>query len=303
VWGSGFGPGVHAKAPEGFVVGKPLHWQMLTETGGIGTCVVGVFGVVERNKELRADFTHPGPPDMPATAAAAAEKLQAFSERYVLTALDDGRSTRLDISCGPMPLLEASMVQPGWPIALQAVKALAEGTPADDVEVACPESPMQTEQPALRTVAVATKVRSMSELPQAMGKAMGELKTALAAANLSPSGSCLISHFLSEPGPAFAAGREVEIRVCRPLPEGVSVPSGSGPLLESIIPACKVARMWYTGPFEGLPSAWGRLDAYLQREKLSKAADGWFFESYLRGHEETSNPKRFITQLSRPIQQ
>jgi len=94
------------------------------------------------------------------------------------------------------------------------------------------------------------------------------------------------------------ASDEFELRVSIPLPNDAQVVQHDN-FITYILPSCKVARMWYTGPFEGLPSAWNRLNQFINEQQLIKHAGGEFFETYLRGPGVGVDPKQHITQLSR----
>ena len=65
------------------------------------------------------------------------------------------------------------------------------------------------------------------------------------------------------------------------------------------LPAAKVARTIYSGPYEGLPSAWGEFDQWLKANGHEQAADLW--DLYSVGPQSTPDPAQWRTELNRPL--
>jgi len=65
------------------------------------------------------------------------------------------------------------------------------------------------------------------------------------------------------------------------------------------LPATKVARTIYSGPYEGLPSAWGEFDAWMRANNHEKAESLW--ELYSVGPQSTPDPANWRTELNRPL--
>ena len=64
--------------------------------------------------------------------------------------------------------------------------------------------------------------------------------------------------------------------------------------------AAKVARTVYSGPYEGLPAAWGEFDKWMRANGHAQAADLW--EIYSVGPQSTSDPADWRTELNRPLE-
>jgi effector-binding domain-containing protein len=65
------------------------------------------------------------------------------------------------------------------------------------------------------------------------------------------------------------------------------------------LPAAKVARAIYSGPYEGLPSAWGEFDTWIKANGYEPADDLW--ELYSVGPQSTPDPANWRTELTRPL--
>jgi len=65
------------------------------------------------------------------------------------------------------------------------------------------------------------------------------------------------------------------------------------------LPATKVAHTIYSGPHEGLPSAWGEFDAWMKTNNHEKAESLW--ELYSVGPQSTPDPVNWRTELNRPL--
>jgi uncharacterized protein YndB with AHSA1/START domain/effector-binding domain-containing protein len=287
-WGGCFLPGCVLRAPEGVEVGKPASWSMLGATGNDITLTKGTIGAADANKLLRVDFP----------ASASGHPPNDMAESYALEPSADGKSCRLSITCGPMTPASVAMMQPGWPRVLQLIKVLSEGVRAPTgEELACPEMAGVAPSAPLRTAAIQCMLTKFEEIPGAMQKAIPELYAALAAQGIAPAG-CLISHYMQEPALWNSATDPFfELRVSVPISADAKlVPEGR--LIESSIPGCKVARLFYSGDYDGIVGGWGRLDQFIRDKKLVKTEKGMFWENYIRGPKDAKNPAMYVSQLN-----
>lgn len=65
------------------------------------------------------------------------------------------------------------------------------------------------------------------------------------------------------------------------------------------LPATRVARTIYAGPYEGLGAAWGEFGAWLASAGHRPAGPVW--ERYVAGPETSSDPAQWRTELNRPL--
>jgi effector-binding domain-containing protein len=65
------------------------------------------------------------------------------------------------------------------------------------------------------------------------------------------------------------------------------------------LPAAKVARTVYSGPYDGLPSAWGEFNNWMNANGHKQAADLW--EVYSVGPQSSPDPANWRTELNRPL--
>ena len=93
-----------------------------------------------------------------------------------------------------------------------------------------------------------------SEMMQVFGPAVGELMAALAAQGIEPVGAVFAHHMKITPD---IFDFELGVKVSAPAKAAGRVKPGQ-------LPAAKVARTVYSGPYEGLPSAWGEFDKWMR---------------------------------------
>ena len=67
----------------------------------------------------------------------------------------------------------------------------------------------------------------------------------------------------------------------------------------SEVPAVRVARTVYRGPYEGLGPAWEEFMAWIAGEGHTQGPDLW--EVYLSGPESDPDPATYRTELNRPL--
>ncbi len=128
-----------------------------------------------------------------------------------------------------------------------------------------------------------------SEMPTVFGPAVGELLVTLDKQGVEPVGAVFAHHLTMSPD---RFDFELGIKVASPVASAGRVRPGS-------LPAAKVARTVYTGPYEGLPGAWHEFDGWIGANGLERAADLW--ELYSVGPQSTPDPAQWRTELSRPL--
>ena len=121
------------------------------------------------------------------------------------------------------------------------------------------------------------------------GPAVGELMTALAAQGVEPVGAVFAHHLKMSPD---TFDFELGVKVASPV-------KASGRVKPGELPAGKVARTIYHGPYDGLPSAWGASDQWMQTNGHEQAGNLW--ELYSVGPQSTPEPSRWRTELNRPL--
>ncbi len=104
---------------------------------------------------------------------------------------------------------------------------------------------------------------------KAFGPAVGELMAALAAQGVEPVGAVFAHHLKMSPD---IFDFELGVKVSSPVKAAGRVKPGQ-------LPAVKVARTVYSGPYEGLPSAWDEFDTVDegQRPRASRKPVGGVF--------------------------
>jgi effector-binding domain-containing protein len=127
------------------------------------------------------------------------------------------------------------------------------------------------------------------QMQTVMGPGLSELRAALAAQNITPTGPWFTHHYKITPD-IF----DFEIGV--PVDETVVA---TGRVKAGQLPATQVARTVYRGPYEGLAGAWGELMDWIKSSGHKQAADLW--EVYAVGPDADDDPAHFETELNRPL--
>lgn len=128
-----------------------------------------------------------------------------------------------------------------------------------------------------------------SEMEDAFEAGMEELRDVLSKQGVEPAGPFFAHHFSFSPD-TF----DFELGV--PVPSPVEA---QGRVEAGELPAARVARTVYHGGYEGLPSAWGEFDAWIEDEGLEKESDVW--ECYVKGPHTETDPSDWRTELNRPL--
>lgn len=146
------------------------------------------------------------------------------------------------------------------------------------------------------TVAAVIHLRvPRAELPKNVPAAIDELLKAIAAQGLAPEGP-LFMHHLTMSTESFDV--EVGFPVARSIAPVGRVRAGK-------LPAAKVARTVYQGPYEGLYGAWDAFgkrlesDGVIDRSRFKRTETLW--ESYLVGPGTTSDQSQWRTELNLPL--
>jgi effector-binding domain-containing protein len=127
------------------------------------------------------------------------------------------------------------------------------------------------------------------EIQNVMGPGIGEVMAAIGAQGIAPAGP-LFSHHLRMDPDVFDF--EVGVPVTAPV-------AAVGRVKPGHLPAAKVARTVYHGPYEGLGAAWGEFDAWIEANGHTPGEDLW--ECYVAGPESGPDPATWRTELNRPL--
>ena len=128
-----------------------------------------------------------------------------------------------------------------------------------------------------------------SAMMKVFGPAVGELMAALAEQGVKPIGAVFAHHLKMSPD---TFDFELGVKVSAPVKAAGRVKPGE-------LPAAKVARTVYSGPYEGLPSAWGEFNKWLEANGYEQAATLW--ELYSVGPQSSPDPANWRTELNRPL--
>jgi effector-binding domain-containing protein len=128
-----------------------------------------------------------------------------------------------------------------------------------------------------------------SEMMKAFGPAVSELMSTLAAQGVEPIGAVFAHHMkITQDTFDFELGVKVSVPV-----------KAAGRVRPGQLPAAKVARTVYSGPYDGLPSAWGEFNNWMNANGHEQAADLW--EVYSVGPQSSPDPANWRTELNRPL--
>ena len=145
-------------------------------------------------------------------------------------------------------------------------------------------------QTKAEAAAVIHLVVPRNEMMKVFGPAVGELMAALAKQGVEPVGAVFAHHHKIT---SDAFDFELGVKVNAPVkPVGRMKPGE--------LPAAKIARTIYSGPYEGLPAAWGEFSAWLKANGHEQAENLW--ELYSVGPQSTPDPAGWRTELNRPLE-
>jgi effector-binding domain-containing protein len=122
-----------------------------------------------------------------------------------------------------------------------------------------------------------------------MGPGIQEVMGTLAAQGIQPAGPWFTHHLRMDPN-------TFDFEICVPVSRPVTA---AGRVQPGELPAAKVARSVYHGPYEGLGAAWGELMAWVSANGHTPRENLW--ERYVAGPESSPNPADWRTELNRPL--
>ena len=144
-------------------------------------------------------------------------------------------------------------------------------------------------QTSVQEAAVIRITIPRSEMMKAFGPAVSELMSTLAAQGVEPIGAVFAHHMeITQDTFDFELGVKVSVPV-----------KAAGRVRPGQLPAAKVARTVYSGPYDGLPSAWGEFINWMNANGHKQAADLW--EVYSVGPQSSPDPVNWRTELNRPL--
>ncbi|MBV8266334.1 MAG: GyrI-like domain-containing protein [Planctomycetaceae bacterium] len=149
----------------------------------------------------------------------------------------------------------------------------------------------QVKETADRLTAFIPLVVPRAEIQEVMGPAIREVYAVIAAQGIAPAGPWF-THHRRKPTDTF------DFDVCVPVATPVTA---AGRVTAGMLPAARVARTVYHGPYEGLAAAWGEFCDWIEANGHTPRADLW--ECYLvgPGPESSPDPATWRTELVRPL--
>lgn len=124
------------------------------------------------------------------------------------------------------------------------------------------------------------------EMPKHMDPAIEEIVRVLREQGMHPAGP-MFSYHHRRPSDTFDF--DIGFPVERTIEERGRVTNGT-------LPAGKVVRSVYQGPYDGLAEAWSALQDWVRKEGLPET--GRFYERYLTNPDEVKDPAEYRTELS-----
>lgn len=150
------------------------------------------------------------------------------------------------------------------------------------------EAPQIT-QAAAQPAAVIHLTIPRAEIRNVMGPGIGEVMSTVTAQGIDPAGPVFSHHLRMDPD---TFDFEIGVPVTAPV-------AATGRVRPGQLPAARVARTVYHGPYEGLGAAWGEFDAWIKDNGYTPASDLW--ERYVTGPESGSDSATWSTELNRPL--
>ena len=147
--------------------------------------------------------------------------------------------------------------------------------------------PPQILQVPAQKLAVIRLTIPRGEMMKRFDPALRQVGEALKAQGIAPAGP-VTAHYLSMPGEMF------DFELGFPVASAITP---EGPVYLAEQPAQRVIRTVYTGPFAGLPSAWGVFQNHIVAKGYRFAAD--FREAYLNDPNSIPDPTEYRTELVR----
>ncbi len=130
-----------------------------------------------------------------------------------------------------------------------------------------------------------------AEIRNAMGPGINEVKAAVAEQRIAIDGPWFTHHLKMDPN-------VFDFEICLPVK---SLVLAAGRVKPGRMPAARVARTVYHGPYEGLGAAWGEFGDWIKARGLAPAEDLW--EVYTVDPESNPDPASWRTELNRPLRE
>lgn len=124
------------------------------------------------------------------------------------------------------------------------------------------------------------------DMPKYMDPAIQEILQVLSTQGLQPAGP-MFSYHHRRPSDTF------DFEIGFPVSNAIKP---EGRVVNSKLPAVKVVRSVYQGPYEGLAQAWPALQNWVRANGHGET--GKFWESYLNNPDEVKDPKDYRTELN-----
>jgi effector-binding domain-containing protein len=121
-------------------------------------------------------------------------------------------------------------------------------------------------QTTAQTAAVIHLIVPRSDMMKVFGSAVRELMAVLAAQGVKPDGA-VFAHHLKMSADTFDF--DLGVKVPAPIKAAGRVQPGE-------LPVAKVARTVYSGPYEGLPAAWGEFTKWIKANGYEQADNLWY---------------------------
>lgn len=124
------------------------------------------------------------------------------------------------------------------------------------------------------------------DMPKYMDPAIQEVIKAITGQGIAITGP-MFSYHHRRPGDTF------DFEIGFPVSQAIRP---EGRVINSRLPAVKVVRSVYQGPYEGLAQAWPALQDWVR--KNGHGETGKFWESYLNNPDEVQDPSEYRTELN-----
>lgn len=124
------------------------------------------------------------------------------------------------------------------------------------------------------------------DMPKFMDPAIQEIIKTLADQGMQPAGP-MFSYHHRRPTDTF------DFEIGFPVSKAIKP---AGRVVNSALPAVKVVRAVYQGPYEGLAQGWGALQSWVREQKIGET--GRFWERYLNNPNEVKTPSDYRTELN-----
>ncbi|HZZ81011.1 MAG TPA: GyrI-like domain-containing protein [Gemmataceae bacterium] len=151
------------------------------------------------------------------------------------------------------------------------------------------ENPHITQTDVQLTAAIRLTIKR-EEIRNVMGPGITELMTTVAVQGIGPAGPWLTHHLRMDP-------EIFDFEICVPVTAAVTP---VGRVAPSQLPAARVARAIYIGPYEGLSDAWREFDEWMQANGHVGGSELW--EVYVAGPETGPDSSKFRTELNHPLE-